>query len=109
MSFGLKISGATYQRDMVVLFHDVMHKDIKVYVDDMIAKSRTKDKHLVNLRKLFKRLHKYRLWLNSSKCTFRVKSGKLLGFIVSQKRIEVDPEKVKDILEMPKPHIEKQV
>ena len=75
----------------------------------MIAKSRTEDEHLVNLRKLFGRLQKYQLKLNPAKCTFGVKSGKLLGFIVSQKRIEIDPEKAKAILEMPEPRTEKQV
>ena len=51
MSFGLKNAGATYQRTMVALFYDMMHKEIEVYVDDMIAKSRTEEEHLVNLRK----------------------------------------------------------
>ena len=105
MSFGLKNVGAAYQRAMVALFHDMMHKAIEVYVDDMISKSKTEDEHLVNLRKLFERLRKYRLRLNPTKCTFRVKSGKLLGFIVSQKWIEVDPDKVKVILKMPEPRI----
>ena len=73
MSFGLKNAGATYQRAMVVLFQDMMHKEIKVYKDDMIAKSRTEEEHLVNLQKLFEQLHKYRLRLNPAKCTFRVK------------------------------------
>ena len=109
MSFGLKNAGATYQRAMVALFHDTMHKEIEVYVDDMIAKLKIEEEHLVNLRKLFKRLHKYRLRLNPAKCIFVVKSGKLLGFIVSQKGIEVDPEKVKVILKMPEPRTEKQV
>ena len=59
MSFGLKNAGATYQRAMVALFHNMMHKDIEVYVDDMIAKSRTEEEHLVNLQKLFERLRKY--------------------------------------------------
>ena len=74
---------------MVALFHDMIHKEIEVYVDDMIAKSKTEEEHLVNLRKLFKRLRKYQLRLNPAKCTFGVKSGKLLGFVVSQKGIEV--------------------
>ena len=87
----------------------MMHKDIEVYVDDMIAKSRIEEEHLVNLRKLFERLQKYQLRLNPAKCTFGVKLGRLLGFVVSQKGIEVDPEKVKAILEMPKPRTEKQV
>jgi len=83
MSFGLKNAGATYQRAMVTLFHDMMHKEIEVYVDDMIAKSRMEEEHLVNLRKLLGRLRKYMLRLNPAKCTFGVKSGKLLGFVVS--------------------------
>ena len=86
-----------------------MHKEIEVYVDDMIAKSKTEEEHLVNLWKLFKRLGKYRLRLNPAKCTFGVKSGKLLDFIVSQKGIEVDLDKVKAILEMLKPRTKKQV
>jgi len=109
MSFGLKNAGATYQRAMVALFHNMMHREIEVYVDDMIAKSKIEEEHLVNLRRLFERLRGYQLRLNPAKCTFKVKSGKLLGFIVSQKEIEVDPEKVKSILEMPKPRTEKQV
>ena len=109
MSFGLKNAGVTYQQAMVALFHDMMHREIEVYVDDMIAKSKTEEEHLVNLRKLFEGLRKYRLRLNPTKCTFGVKSGKLLGFIVSQKGIKVDPEKVKAILEMPEPCTEKQV
>ena len=109
MSFGLKNTGATYQRAMLALFHDMMHKDIEVFMDDMIAKSKTEEEHLVNLRKLFGRLCMYRLRLNPAKCPFRVKSGKLLSFIASQKGIEVDLEKVKAILEMPEPRTEKQV
>ena len=53
MSFGLKNAGATYERAMVALIHDMMHKEIEVYVDDMIAKSRTEEEHLINLQKLF--------------------------------------------------------
>ena len=53
MSFGLKNVGTTYQRAMVTLFHDMMHKEIKVYVDDMIAKSQVENDHVVNLKKFF--------------------------------------------------------
>jgi len=109
MPFGLKNAGATYQRAMTTLFHDMMHKEIEVYVDDMIAKSHSEEDHLVDLLKLFQRLRKFRLRLNPNKCTFGVRSGKLLGFIVSQKGIEVDPDKVRAIQEMPAPKTEKQV
>ncbi|PKI75829.1 hypothetical protein CRG98_003744, partial [Punica granatum] len=83
MPFGLKNAGATYQRAMVTLFHDMMHKEIEVYVDDMIAKSREGEDHLVNLERLFDRLKKYKLRLNLAKCTFGARSGKLLGFVDS--------------------------
>ena len=61
MPFGLKNAGVTYQRAMVTLFHDMMHKEIEVYGDDMIAKSHAPRDHLIDLRKLFKRLVKYKL------------------------------------------------
>ena len=85
----------SYQRAMVTLFHDLMHKEIKVYVDDLIAKSREDESHVENLRKLFKRLRKFQLKLNTAKCTFDATFGKLLGFIVNRKGIEVDPDKIK--------------
>ena len=82
------------------MFHDIMHKEIEVYVDDMIAKSYTSRDHLIDLIKLFKRLIKYRLTLNPNKCVFGASSVKLLGFIVSQRGIEVDPAKVQAIRDM---------
>ena len=78
MPFGLKNAGATYQRAMVTLFHDMMHKEIEVYVDDLIAKSQKDESHVENLQKLFKRLRKFQLKLNPTKCTFGATSGKLL-------------------------------
>ena len=101
MPFGLKNVRATYQRAMVTLFHDMMHKEIEVYVDDMIAKSQGEDDHVVNLRKLFERLRKFQLKLNPAKCTFRAISGKLLGFVVSKKGIEIDSDKVRAIQDLP--------
>ncbi|XP_012480773.1 uncharacterized protein LOC105795632 [Gossypium raimondii] len=80
---------------MVTLFHDMMHKELEVYVDDMIAKSKTEEEHVQVLKKLFIRLRKFQLKLNPSKCTFGVRSGKLLGFVVSERGIEIDPDKVK--------------
>ena len=68
--FGLKNAGATYQIAMVTLFHDMIHKEIDVYVDNMIAKSQGKNDHVVNLKKLFERLRKFQLKLNPAKCTF---------------------------------------
>ena len=88
---------ATYQRTMVTLFYDMMHKEIEVYVDDMIAKSQEKESHFANLKKLFKGLRKYQLKLKLSKCTFGVTFEKLLDFVVSSCGIEVDPAQIKAI------------
>ena len=107
--FGLKNAGATYQRAMVALFHDMIHYEIDVYIDDMIARSQTEEDHLDHLQKLFDGLKMYKLRLNTNKFTFGVRSGKLLGFIVSDKGIQVDPAKVKAIQEMSAPRTEKEV
>lgn len=109
MRFGLKNADATDQHAMITLFHDMIHKEIEVYVDDMIAKSKTKYDHLDYLTKVFARLRKFQLRLNLGKCTFRLRSGKLLGFIVSQKGIKVDLDKFRAIQDMPAPKIEKKV
>ena len=109
MPFGLKNAGATYQRAMTALFHDMMHKEIEVYVDDMIVKSQKADSHLECLKKVLDRARTYQLRLNPQKCFFGVTKGKVLGFIVSRRGIEVDPNKVKAIIEMPPPKTEKEI
>ena len=73
-----------------------------MYVDDMLVKSREEEDHLDNLRQ-------YNMKLNPSKCTFGVSLGKFLGFIVSQRGIEANPEKVRAILEMSSPKTIKEV
>ena len=75
----------------------------------MIARSQTEEEHLDHLQKLFDRLKLYKLRLNPNKFTFGVRSSKLLGFVVSDKGIQVDPAKVKAIQEMPAPRTEKEV
>ncbi|WCJ18433.1 Transposon Tf2-6 polyprotein [Euphorbia peplus] len=109
MPFGLKNAGATYRRAMVTLFHDMIHKEMEVYVDDMVAKSRENEDHVEVLRKVFQRLRKYNIRLNLAKCAFGVTAGKLLGFIVSRRGIEADPSKIKAIREMQPPKTEKEV
>ena len=91
------------------LLHDMMHNEVQVYIDDMIVKSKDSGGHIINLRKFFERIKKYRLRLNPQKCTFNVTTGKLLGFLVSDRGIEVDPFKIKAILEMPPPRNEKEI
>ena len=87
----------------------MMHNEVEVYIDDMIVKSKDSGGHIINLRKFFERIKKYRLRLNPQKCTFNVTTGKLLGFLVSDRGIEVDPFKIKAILEMPPPRNEKEI
>ena len=87
----------------------MMHRDVEVYVDDMIVKSRDRADHLVALQRFFERIRQFRLRLNPKKCTFGVTSGKLLGHIVSDRGIEVDPKKIKAILDMPAPRNEKEI
>ena len=64
MPFGLKNAGATYQRAMVALFHDLMHKELEVCIDDMVAKSREDEDHLQVLKNLFTSLGEIQLKLN---------------------------------------------
>ena len=109
MPFGLKNAVATYQRAATTLFHDMMHRDVEVYVDDMIVKFRDMADHLAALQRFFERIRQFRLRLNPKKCTFEVTSGKLLGHIVSERGIEVDPEKIKAILDMPAPRTENEI
>ena len=80
-----------------------------MYVDDMMVKFPTREGHFEVLDKFLVRAEKYNLILNPKKCIFRVTSGKLLGHIVSQRGIEVDPDKVKAIREMPLPKTEKEI
>ena len=87
----------------------MMHKKIEVYVDDMIVKSKDRLGHIIALRKFFERLRKYNMRLNPAKCAFGVISGKILGYVISSRGIKIDPTKIKAILFMPPPKIEKQI
>ena len=109
MPFGLKNAGATYQRAIIALFHDMMHREVEVYVDDIMVKSETRKGNFEALDKFLARLEKYNLRLNPNKCVFGVTSEKLLGHIVSERGIEVDLDKIKAIQEMLVPKIEQDV
>jgi hypothetical protein len=74
MSFGLKNARATFQRLMNRMFHDQISGNVKVYVDDMLVKSKEEDDHLKDLEETFNTLRKYQMKLNPSKCAFGVSS-----------------------------------
>ena len=103
MPFGLKNAGATYQRLMNKMFAHQIGRNVKVYVDDMLVKSLREDDHLDDLRETFDTLRSYNMKLNPNKCTFGVTVGKFLDFMVSQGGIEVNPEKIRAIMELEPP------
>ena len=82
MLFGLKNAGATYQRAMNAIFHDMLGHHMEVYIDDIVIKSKRANEHANHLRKNFKRMRHHQLKLNPLKCAFGVRAGNFLGFLV---------------------------
>ena len=109
MPFGLKNAVPTYQRLVNKMFSNQIGRNMEVYVDDMLFKSKEELTHLDDLRETFATLRQYQMKLNPSKCAFGVASGKFLGFMVSKKGIETNPEKVRAILDMASPKTVKEV
>ena len=97
MSFGLKNGGFTYQRMMTRMFESQLGKNIEIYIDDMVMKSKVVSEHLGDLGIIFEILRKYKFCLNASKCSFGVGSGKFLGNMVTYRGIEVNLDQIKDI------------
>ncbi|XP_075478978.1 uncharacterized protein LOC142519843 [Primulina tabacum] len=96
-------AGATYQRLMDKVFEKQLGRNVEVYVDDILSKSREGASFISDLEETFATLMHYGIKLNPAKCIFGVKSGKFLGFIVTERGIEVNQEKVKSVLSMPSP------
>ncbi|XP_050217597.1 uncharacterized protein LOC126668447 [Mercurialis annua] len=109
MPFGLKNAGATYQRLMNHVFKDQLGKNVEVYVDDIVVKSRGIEDHAGDLAETFEKLKKFNLKLNPDKCVFAVRSGKFLGHLISEKGIEANPEKIEAIMNMKAPTSVKEV
>ena len=109
MPFKLKNVGATYQRLVNQMFRKQIGRNMEVYVDDMLVKSKEEGSHLDDLKETFKTLRQYEMKLNSTKCAFGVSFRKFLNFMVSQEGIEANTEKVKAILEMSSPKTIKEV
>jgi hypothetical protein len=103
MSFGLKNAGATYQRVIQMCFADQLHRNVEAYVDDVVIKTRNPDDLIVDLEEMFSSLRRFRWKLNPTKCVFEVPSGKLLGFIISNRGIEGNPMKIMAITAMGAP------
>ncbi|XP_057518009.1 uncharacterized protein LOC130798929 [Amaranthus tricolor] len=100
MPFGLKNAGATYQRMVNKVFQSQIGRNLEVYVDDMITKSKQASQHAADLRKTFNTLRKHQMRLNPEKCVFGVTGGKCLGFLVDERGIEANPDKIQAIRDM---------
>ena len=109
MPFGLKNAGSTYQRMMTKMFEPQLGKHIEIYIDYMMVKSKVVSEHVGDLRNIFEILKKHKLCLNTSKCSFGVRSGKFLGYILTHRGIKVNPNQVKAINSLQLPRNSKEV
>ena len=109
MPFGLKNARATYQRLVNHMFSHQIGRNVEVYVNDMLVKSKDEGNHLDDLKETFSTLRKYNMKLNPAKCVFVVASRKFLGFMVPQRGIDANPNKVKAMIEVKSPKTLKEV
>ena len=103
MPFGLKNAGATFQRLINTVFSSQIGRNAEAYVDDILTKSVHAIDHPKDLEETFASLRRYAVKLNPAKCVFGVRAGKFLGFLISQRGIEVNPEKIDAIQKMKAP------
>ena len=92
-----------------MMFQKQIGTSMEVYIDDMLMKSITAELHKAHLSKAFQILREYNMKLNLAKCAFGVSAGKFLGFIVNNRVIEANPDKITAVLDMPPPSSIKEV
>ena len=109
MHFGLKNTRSTYQQMMTKMFEPQLGKNVEVYIDDMVVKSKLVSEHLANLTSIFENLREHKLRLNASKCSFGVGSGKFLRYMVTHRGIKVNPDQIKAINSLQPPRNPKEV
>ena len=109
MPFGLKNAGSIYQRMMTKMFEPQLGKNVEVYIDDMVVKSKLVFEHLADLANIFKILRGHKLCLNVSKCSFGVGSGKFLGYMVTHRGIKVNRDQIRAINSLQPPRNPKEV
>jgi hypothetical protein len=93
MTFGLKNAGATYQRAMNYIFHDLIDKLVEIYIDDIVVKSASVEGHLGDLGQVLERTRRFGLRMNMKKCAFGISAGQFLGFLVHERGIEIGLKK----------------
>ena len=94
---------------MTKMFKPQLGKNIEVYIDDMVVKSKVESEHVNDLKSIFEILRKYKLHLNASKCSFGVSSSKFLGYMVTHRGIETSPDQIKAINNLQPPRNPKEV
>lgn len=109
MPFRFKNVGASYQRLITKIFKPLIGNIIEGYIDDIVVKSKTQSEHVHHLQEVFQLLRKYGMKLNQAKCAFDVSSGKFLGYMVTQRGIEVNPDKIKAVVDMLAPKNKKEL
>jgi len=109
MPFRLKNAGATYQRLMDKIFKGLIGRSVEINMDNMIVKSSSCDQHIKDLCHVFQALKAVGMRLNPDKCVFGVEGGKFLGFMLTSRGIEANPDKCQAIMEMQSPKIVKEV
>jgi hypothetical protein len=103
MTFGLKNAGATYQRAMNYIFHELIGKIVEIYIDDVVIKSLNHDSHLEDVKRTLECTRKHGLKMNTNKCAFGVLAGEFLRFLVHEGGIEVRKKSMKAIDEVVPP------
>jgi hypothetical protein len=101
--FWIKNAGATYQRAIKLIFHELLGIIVEVYIDDIVIKSASLDSHLANLCLAFEKMHQYGPKMNPLKCAFGVSAGNFLGFIIHEHGIEIDPKQVESMKKVKAP------
>ena len=109
MLFDLKNAGSTYQRMMTKMFEPQLSKNIEVYIDDMVVKSKLVFEHVGDLTSIFEILRKHKLRLNASKCSFGVDLGRFLGYMVTHRGIKINPDQIKAINNLQPPRNLKEI
>ena len=109
MPFGLKNAGATYQRAMNLIFHDILGKLIEVYIDDVVVKTKSRATHVEDLRQVFTRMRRHNLKMNPAKCVFFAEAGDFLGFLVHQRGIEIPKDKARAVITASPPTTKKEL
>jgi hypothetical protein len=97
MTFGLKNAGASYERAMNLIFHEMLGNTMEVYIDDIVVKSTECSSHIADLRKAFEKMCRYSLKINPCKCAFGVSASKFLGVIIHEYGIEIDLDLIESI------------